>query len=82
MPKTSAERQATYRARRGVGTGRELRLNTWVSPAAHLALESIARHQGVSQRAVLERLILAEDEKIVGQLVRSSPEWDTYFRAK
>lgn len=81
MAKSTAERQADYRARRvtaGEGSG-ERRLNTWVSTAAHLALERLARRYGVTQREMLERLILAEDEKILDSLEMDTPEWDAYF---
>lgn len=82
MAKSSAERQAEYRARRDTaaqGSG-ERRLNTWMSTAAHLALKRIAGRYGVTQRGMLERLVLAEDEKIVAALDIDTAEWDGYFR--
>ncbi len=81
MAKTAAERQADYRARRATaadGSG-EHRLNTWVSTAAHLALARIAHRNQVTQRETLERLILAEDEKMLASLEMDTPAWDAYF---
>ena len=70
MAKTAAQRQAEYRARRAMVAGEsgERRLNTWVSTAAHVALARIAQRYGVTQRAILERFILAEDQKILASL--------------
>jgi hypothetical protein len=83
MPKTSAERQAAYRARRPmVGSSGERRLNTWVSTGAHLALERIALRDGVTQRQVLERLIRIEDDRILAGMAPNTPEWLAYLGIK
>ena len=80
MAKTTAERQAAYRERRRmVGTSGERRLNTWVSTQAHMALERIARRYGVTQREMLERFILAEDERLLAGIEIDTQEWDEYF---
>ena len=65
MAKTTAERQANYRARRATAAedSGERRLNTWVSKAAHLELARIAQRYGVTQREMLERFILVDDER-------------------
>jgi len=65
MAKTAAQRQADYRARRAMATegSGERRLNTWVSMEAHVALARIAQRYGVTQREMLERFILADDER-------------------
>ncbi len=84
MAKSLAERQADYRARRatvGEGSG-ERRLNTWVSTAAHLALARIANRNKVTQREMLEKFILAEDERILAGIEMDTPEWDAYFGVK
>lgn len=78
MPKTSRERQAAYRSRRHDGDG-EYRLNTWVSSHAAFALRRLARHQGLSRRAMLEQLIIAADEAILDTLDIDQPEWDLYM---
>ena len=80
MAKTVAERQVAYRARRATADGDgERRLNTWVSTAAHLALMRIVRRYGVTQRAMLERFILAEDERVLAGIELDTPEWNAYF---
>jgi hypothetical protein len=83
MAKTSAERQAAYRARRPmVGRSGERRINTWVSTGTHMALERIATHDGVTQRAVLERLLRAEDDRILAGIEPNTPEWTAYLGFK
>lgn len=65
MAKTSAERQADYRARRATaGDNGERRINTWVSTGAALALARLAQHHGLSQREMLERLLLEAEKDI------------------
>jgi len=78
MARTTAERQAAYRARRNDGEG-ERRLSTWVSTGADLALERLARCNRVTKRAMIERLALAADEEVVRTLELDTPEWDAYF---
>jgi hypothetical protein len=69
MPETDAQRQATYRRGRSMaGSCGDSRLNTWVSTSAHLALERLARHDGVTQRAMLERLIKTQDDLVLASL--------------
>lgn len=83
MTTTAAQRQAAYRARRqDAGDNGERRLNTWISTGAHLALTRLARHHQVTQRAMLERFILAEDERVLAELALDTPQWDAYFKAK
>ena len=78
MPKTSRERQAAYRSRRQDGEG-EYRLNTWISSQASFALGRLARHQGLSRRAVLEQLVIDADQAILETLELDSPEWEAYI---
>jgi hypothetical protein len=78
MAKTNSERQAEYRARRNQGEG-ERRINTWVSVSADLALKRLANRYGVTKRTMIERLVIAEDERIIKTLELDSQEWDDYF---
>ena len=78
MPKTTRERQAAYRSRRHDGDG-DRRLNTWLSSQAAFALRRLARHQGLSQRAVLERLVIEADQAILDALEFETPEWAAYL---
>lgn len=80
VTKTNAERQAAYRARRpyeGPGGNGERRVNMWVGTGAYLALERLSRRYGVTKKEVLERLILAEAEKIENGM--SEEELDEYM---
>lgn len=82
MPKTAAQRQAAYRANRhnagATGNG-ERRLNTWLTTEASLALARLAKHEQLTQREVLERLITVADDKILATLRAGTPAWDAYF---
>ncbi len=67
MPQTPAERQAAYRARRpfaGTDNNGERRINTWVDTGAYLALKRLASHHGVTLRAMLEQIVMAEDARV------------------
>lgn len=79
MSKTPAERQATYRAKRplaGVDNNGERRINTWVNTGTALALERLARHNGVTKREMLERVVLAEDARVTSGMAED--EWEAY----
>ena len=80
MSKTAAERQADYRKKRATaGDNGDRRINTWVTTGAALALGRLSMRYGVTQRDMLERLILAADQQIVNALDPTSEEWITYF---
>jgi hypothetical protein len=78
MPKTTRDRQAAYRSRRNDGDG-DRRLNTWLSTRAYFALRRLARHQGLSQRTVLEHLVIDADQAIFATLEFETPEWEAYL---
>lgn len=81
MAKTAAQRQAQYRARRpfaGDDGNGERRLNLWLSTAADLAIERLARRYCVTKRTMIEQLIIAEDTRVRSGITLDS-EWDAYF---
>ena len=78
MAKTAAQRQAHYRARRNDGDG-ERRINSWVTSATDYALDRLAKHHGITRRAILERLIVEADAALLRTLDLDTPEWDSYF---
>lgn len=83
MAKTAAQRQAQYRARRphaGNDGNGERRLNLWLSTQAALAVERLARRYCVTKREIIERLAIAEDNRVLSGIEFDSPEWDKYFR--
>jgi Replication regulatory protein RepB. len=79
MPKTAAERQADYRARRpfaGADNNGERRINTWVNTGTALALERLASHYGVTKREMLERIVLAEETRVTSGMAEDV--WEAY----
>lgn len=69
MALTNAERQAAYRKRRGYdGDNGERRINTWVSTAAALALQRLAVSYGVTNREMLEKLLIEAQQKRIAEL--------------
>jgi hypothetical protein len=82
MAKTPAERQREYRASRpfaGEDGNGERRLNTWVSTGAALALDRLAARYGVTKREMIERLVIAEDERVLKNIKLDSPEGEAYL---
>jgi hypothetical protein len=78
--RTTAERQAAWRNRRATaGENGERRINTWVSTGAALALARLARHHGLTQRAMLEHLLAMADDAVTAELDPMSHAWDAYF---
>ena len=75
MATTNAQRQAAYRRR---ARHKDSRLSVWVNTSAALALARLARHDGVSQRQVIERLITQADDAVYAGLELDSPEWAAY----
>ena len=78
---TTAQRQAAYRARRRElgeqGKPGDARLNVWLSYDAHAGLSRLARHRGISQRKLLESLLVALDNETANKLDES--EIDSYY---
>jgi hypothetical protein len=71
--KSAAQRQAEFRARRTQGEGTDERLNTLVSVQAKRALERLATCYGVTQRAMLER-VLRDAERAALLRAEGTPE--------
>lgn len=85
MAKTTAERQAAYRARQpdgGKDGNGQRRVSLWLSTGCALALVRLARRYGATQRELIERMVVAEDERVLATISPDSEEWDTYFGAK
>ena len=81
MSKTAAERQAAYRARRpfaGADNNGERRINTWVNTGTYLALERLARRDGVTKREMLERIVMAEEAHVTSGLEEDA--WEAYMQ--
>jgi hypothetical protein len=82
MAKTTAERQAAYRERQdsgGVDGNGQRRVSMWLSTEAALALRRLSSLYGVTQRELVENMLLAEDERILATMKIDTTEWDSYF---
>jgi len=66
MPLTNNEKQANYRQRK-LEAGAE-RVQAIISLQAKRGLERLARHHGLSQTAMLERLILEEQSRVTANM--------------
>jgi hypothetical protein len=83
MAKTAAERQREYRAKRPeAGENGERRLNTWVSTSTALALDRLAARYGVTKREMLERLVMAEDGKLLAEMEHDNAAFEAYLAGK
>ena len=83
MAKTAAERQKELRARRqfrGTDGNGEREIKVWVNTRAALALDRLATSYGVTKRELIERLVVAEEEKRLRGVSSDSPEWNQYFK--
>ena len=83
MAQTTAERQATYRARHlhdEGGTGE--RLNVVINLHAKRALERLAGCYGVTQLAMLERIIAAAEREALKKAARLPKGQDNYYDKK
>ena len=74
---TVAERQAKYRR-----THRDeyAQINIPVDRKVAGALPRLARHYGVTQRVMLERLLEAAEKKVLAGVKVRSAKWREYFR--
>ena len=66
MPLTNNEKQANFRQRKLVA-GAE-RVQALISLPAKRGLERLARHSGLSQTAMLERLILEAQSRVTANM--------------
>ena len=82
MVKAAAQKQAAYRGRR-LGAGHdgngERQLNMGVDTAVTLGLARLARRAGVTQREMVERLVMAADQQVLTGLDPDTPGWEAYF---
>jgi hypothetical protein len=73
----NAERQRLYRANRPTaGENGERRINTFVSTGAKLALTRLAARYAVTEREMLQRLIVDAEAELTGPMTDS--EFEAY----
>lgn len=78
MSSTGARRQRAYRIRQRYRENRK-QINAWVDSGAFFALERLARRNSVTQREMLEQLILDADKRVLKRIDVDTPAWDEYF---
>jgi hypothetical protein len=79
-PLNNAQRQAQYRARHLLDVeGKAERLNTVIELSAKRALERLASCYGVTQRAMIERLISEAERSTLVQHAKSHEDQTKYF---
>lgn len=83
MAQTAAQRQAAYRKRRSTaGDNGERRLNTWISTGADLALKRLATHHGMTQREILEHMLVNAEDEIQETLRSNEDKFNHYLDGK
>jgi hypothetical protein len=77
MALTGAERQRKYRESRKTSDNGYRQINVWLSTEAALALKRLAKRDGVTQREMLERVLIDAQGEIMRKL--SDAELDEYL---
>jgi hypothetical protein len=67
LKKANAKRQAEYR-KRHIKEGSDQRLNVILDLQAKLALERMAKLQGVSNKELLERVLLETQSQLIAEM--------------
>ena len=81
MAKTNAELQQAYRDRHLKDFDSDnARIDLVVSGAAKRALVRMARQSGVTQRTMIETVLIAAEAALVGSM--DAPGQDAYYRTK
>lgn len=66
MAKTSAERQAAFR--QSAISGNRFRLNTYINAESRGALTALSKRYAVTQAELIERLLIAEKDRVVAKM--------------
>ena len=61
------------------GPRRRAPANGWIGSDAHFALKRLARHYGATKQELIERLAVAEEDRILTGIELDSPEWNAHF---
>jgi len=67
MAITNAEKQANYRKRK-IKEGEGERLQAIISLHAKLAIQRLAKHYGITQAVLIERLVMNEQKSVTDTL--------------
>ncbi|HEH9397764.1 hypothetical protein LZ640_01640 [Aeromonas media] len=66
MAKSSAQRQAAFR--QSAISGNRSRLNTYINGEARAALTAISKRYAVTQAELIEKLLIAEKNRLVADM--------------
>jgi DNA-binding MarR family transcriptional regulator len=77
MSLTAAQRQKRYRENRKLADNGFRQINTWISTEAYEALRRMARRDGVTQRELIERLLIDAQDMVMRRL--TDDELSTYL---
>ena len=78
---SNAERQRQYRLRKKLDkVEREYRLNTYLEAGAATSLRLLTAHHGLSQKAMLEKLIKDAQRAIADSLEPGTSQWCKFFQ--
>ena len=66
MAKTPAERQAAFR--QSAINGNRFRLNTYINAESRAALAALSKRYAVTQAELIERLLIAEKDRVVAKM--------------
>ena len=84
MSKSNAQRQRDYRERHLKSLGEEYdmleRINLMVSYSAKQSLQRLARYSGITQRAVLEKVLSEAEQRLMDTL--SGQQQNDYYDGK
>ena len=73
---TNAQRQSNYR--KSTYEAGLYKINSVIDSTAHFALARLAKHYAVTQRKIIEDLIVKADERIRKKMEIDTPAWDEY----
>ncbi len=79
MAKTSAQRQAEYKARR-IDNLDEKKLGIWLPIGSCFALKRLARRAGITKKDLLTRMLNDADLAVIKQLDIDTDEWNEYMK--
>jgi hypothetical protein len=77
MALTAAERQKRYRESKKLADNGYRQINLWISTEAYLALRRMASRDSVTQREMLERMLVDAQNRLIAQL--SDEELSSYL---
>jgi hypothetical protein len=83
VAQTSAQRQAAYRVRKSMHLDSQddgkRTISRWVKNNTYFALSRLAKHNGLTESEMLDKLILGAQDDYLKTIEIDTPEWDQFF---